>query len=170
MKILIISDSHDHIVNLKHVMGFAKTIKAGAVIHCGDWNTVESVETVLSFGIPLYTILGNADIDPKIEDILKFQAKKFEENLLQFKLDDRKISVTHQVKVDDKRSLASQDLGKRLEGQDVVFSGHFHSKDIKEINFVKFVRPGALINGINFAVYETVNNEVEFFGDEVTQS
>ena len=52
-------------------MGFAKNIKMGAVIHAGDWNNAESVEIVLSFGIPLYTVLGNADIDPKIKEKLK---------------------------------------------------------------------------------------------------
>ncbi|HET7099238.1 MAG TPA: YfcE family phosphodiesterase [Patescibacteria group bacterium] len=155
MKILVISDSHGNIANIKHVMGFAKNIKVSAVIHCGDWDNEESVEAVLSFGIPLYSILGNADVDSKLEDMLKFECKKFEENLLQFELDSRKISVIHQVKLDDER----------LKNQDVVFSGHYHSKEIKEINFVKFVRPGALINGNDFAVYETTNNEIEFFTD-----
>lgn len=156
MKILIISDSHGHIANLKHVMGFAKNIKATAVIHCGDWDNIESVETVLSFNIPLYTILGNADIDPKIEDILKFEAKKFEPNLLELELGGRKISIIHQAKVDDPR----------FKNRNIVFSGHFHSKELKEIDFVKFVRPGAIINGINFAVYETETNDVEFFTDD----
>ena len=68
MKILVISDSHGHIANIKHVMGFGKKIGAKAVIHAGDWNTVESVETVLSFGIPLYAVMGNADIEEEMED------------------------------------------------------------------------------------------------------
>jgi len=50
MKILVISDSHGNLSNLKHVMGFAKKLNIDAVIHAGDWNTIESVETVLSFG------------------------------------------------------------------------------------------------------------------------
>ncbi|PIP57073.1 YfcE family phosphodiesterase, partial [Candidatus Woesebacteria bacterium CG22_combo_CG10-13_8_21_14_all_45_10] len=37
MKIVVISDSHGNIANLKHVLGFAKKIKAEAIIHCGDW-------------------------------------------------------------------------------------------------------------------------------------
>lgn len=156
MKILVISDSHGHIANIKHVMGFAKNIKVGAVIHCGDWNTIESVEAVLSFGIPLYTVMGNADIEEGMEEFLISNSKKFEPNILMFEIDGRKISVIHDVKFDDKR----------LENLDVVFSGHRHSKELKEINFVKFVRPGALINGINFAVYETATNEVEFFSDD----
>ncbi len=141
---------------MKHVMGFGKKIKIGTVIHCGDWNNIGSVETVLEFGIPLYSVLGNADIEEGMEEFLISNSKKFEPNLLQFEIDGRKISVIHDVDINDKK----------LEGQDVVFSGHHHSKDMKEINFVKFVRPGALINGLNFAVYETATNEIEFFEDK----
>lgn len=156
MKILIISDSHGHIANLKHVMGFAQKIKAEAIIHCGDWDNQEAAETVLSFDIPLYTILGNADVDSEVEDTLKFESKKFDPFFLKFEIDGRKIGIIHQVKKDDTR----------FEGLDIVFSGHYHSKDEKMINFTKFVRPGAIINGINFAVYETANNRIDFFNDD----
>ncbi len=153
MKILVISDSHGNIANIKHVMGFAKTIKAGGVVHCGDWDNVESVNEVLIFEIPLYAVLGNADIDHDVEEVLRFNAKKFDSDFLKFEIDGRKIGVIHQAKFDDKR----------FEGLNIVFGGHYHSNAETMINFVKFVRPGALSNGINFAVYETTTNEVEFF-------
>lgn len=156
MKLVVISDSHGHISNIKYVMGFAKKIKAGGVIHCGDWDDVESVNAVLSFEIPLYAVCGNADVDGEIEEILKFNCKKFDVDFIKFEIDGRKIGIVHKVLKDDKR----------FEGLDMVFSGHYHSKDERMDNFTKFVRPGALIKGINFAVYETVNNEVEFFEDE----
>ena len=41
MKILVISDSHGHIANLKHVLEIAKKIGVKAVIHCGDWDNLE---------------------------------------------------------------------------------------------------------------------------------
>ena len=156
MKTLVISDSHGNIANIKHVMGFAKEIKAKAVIHCGDWDNVESVEEVLSFKIPLYAILGNADIDHDVEEVLRFNAKGFDSDFLKFEIDGRKIGIIHNAK----------DLQLKSPGVDIVFSGDWHSKDETMINFTKFIRPGALINGINFAVYETINNTVEFFEDE----
>jgi len=156
MKVLIISDSHGHIANLKLVMGFAKKYKVGAVIHCGDWDNLDSVKTVLSFGIPLYTVLGNADIDSEIEEFLKFNTKKFAPDFLKFELDGRRIGVTHKVKAEDDR----------FEKLDVVFSGHYHSSESKMINFLTYVRPGAIINGVNFAVYETETNVVEFIKDK----
>lgn len=152
MKILIISDSHGNIANLKAAMEIGKKADVSAVIHCGDWDDVKSAETVLSYGIPLYTVLGNADVDSEIEEFLRFNSKKFDPYFLKIEMGGRKIGIVHKVKKDDTR----------LNGLDVVFSGHFHSKESKLVNFQKFIRPGALINGINLAIYETETNEVEF--------
>jgi len=138
-------------------MEIAKKSGIKAVIHCGDWDNKEAVETVLSFGIPLYSVLGNADVDSSIEDVLKFQAKKFDPFLLKLEIDGRKIGVIHQANLKDEK----------LQEFKIVFSGHYHSKDEKIINWTKFVRPGATINGINFAIYETVNGEVEYINEQV---
>jgi putative phosphoesterase len=157
MKVLVISDSHGHISNLKHVMGFAKKYKIDAVIHCGDWNTLESVETVLSFGIPLYTVLGNADVRVEVIEKLKAKSEKFSETFLELELEGRKIGITHKP----------SDLKKHFDGKklDIIFNGHMHSKDETEVNGTKVVRPGALINGNNFAIYDTDSGKIEFIED-----
>ena len=157
MKALVISDSHGNISNLKHVLGFGQSIKVDAVIHCGDWNTVEAVDTVLSFRIPVYTVLGNADVREEVVEKLKAKSEKFSEDFLQFELDGRKIGVVHRF---------TKDVISNIGSLDIIFAGHFHSKDDRIINGVRVVRPGAIINGINFAVYETETNDVQFVKDE----
>lgn len=157
MKILIISDSHGNIANLKHVLGFAKKVGVKAVIHCGDWDNVDACETVFSFGIPVYTVLGNADVSLDVEEYLKFNAKRFDPDFLKVELGGRKIGITHRLRVDDNR----------VEGCHIIFSGHYHSAEQKIVDFRKLVRPGALITDINFAIYETETNEVQFIGAEM---
>lgn len=152
MKILIISDSHGNIANLKAAMEVGKKAGVSAVIHCGDWDNVKSVETVLSYEIPLYAVLGNADVDSGIEEFLRFNSKKFDPYFLKIDIGGRKIGIIHKVKKN----------GLKFDGLDIVFSGHFHSRELKVIDFQKFIRPGALVNGINLAIYETETNEVEF--------
>jgi hypothetical protein len=157
MKILVISDSHGNVASLKHVVGFAKNIKVGAVIHCGDWNTLEAVETVLSVGIPLYTVLGNADIRPEVIEKLKTKSEMFSEDYIKFEIGGRKIGVTHRP-FDVKKFFAGEKL-------DVIFHGHWHQKDHKKIDGVRVVRPTAIIRGNNFAVYDTTSGKIEFVED-----
>jgi len=133
---------------LKHIMRFGKKIKAGAVIHCGDWNNLKAVETVLSFRTTLYSVLGNADIDPKM-------GKKFERVYLEFELGNRKIGVVHSVK----------SLKLKFQNLDILFCGHDHMQGECIKDGLKIVNPGALENAINFAVYDTNTNEVEFIND-----
>ena len=154
MKVFVISDSHGNIVSLKAVMDIAKKTGIQAVVHAGDWDNIESVKTVLDAGIPLYTVMGNADIEEGMEEYLKLNAKKFDPKFLKFELGGRKIGVIHKVTKEGK-----------FENLDIVLSGHYHSNESKMINFLKFVRPGAILNGINFAVYETETNDVEFVKD-----
>lgn len=149
MKILIISDSHGNIANLKHVLGFGQKINVGAIIHCGDWDNIESVETVLSYKIPLYSVIGNADIADNIKNKFK--------DFLELNIDGRKIGVTHKPS-DIKKYFTDKKF-------DIIFCGHFHSKDEGFVNGTRVVRSGALINGNNFVVYDTTTNEVEFINE-----
>jgi predicted phosphodiesterase len=138
-------------------MGFGEKIGVGAVIHAGDWKTIECVETVLAFGIPLYTVLGNADIRPEVIKELKTKSEKFSEDYIKFEIGGRKIGVTHRP-FDVKKFFSGEKL-------DVVFHGHWHKKDDKEIDGVRVVRPTAIIRGNNFAVYDTTSGRIEFVED-----
>lgn len=167
MKILVIGDSHGNIANLKHVMGFAKHIKCGAVIHTGDWNNLKSLETVFNYNIPIYTVKGNADIDPKLIRKLKIRSEKFSEDFLKFKLDRIKIGIVHRFTKD--QQLRSS-FAIKANGCSVVFTGHWHSQKEWEQDGVKIIRPGALENGINFAVFDTKTKMVELVNENVYKS
>lgn len=147
MKIVVISDSHGNIANLKHVMGFAKKVKAGAIIHCGDWNNIETVNIVLQCRIPVYGVLGNADIDDEVKSKFK--------DFLELKIDGRKIGVVHSF---------SSRLISGIESPSIVFCGHKHRQQEYVRSGIKIVNPGALEHNISFAVYDTDTNKVEFLG------
>ena len=155
MKIVVIGDSHGNVANIKLAMGFAKKIKAGAIIHCGDWDNLQSVKTVYSYKIPVYGVLGNADVDEQITKNLKLKAKKFNKKFLRLKLDGRIIGVVHNILVSSKLSVVSCDI---------VFCGHRHFKSERIVGGVKVVAPGALHSiKPSFAVYDTEIKGVEFF-------
>jgi len=159
MKVLIISDSHGNIANLKHVVGFAKKYEVDGIVHAGDWDTSTAVEVVRLTGIPFYTVLGNADIDSELISDLRNKSKKFGENFLIINLGGRNIGITHKPS-DNKKYFR----GKKL---DIIINGHYHSPYESIETPVKMIRPGATVSGINFAVYDTVKNKVEFITDNV---
>lgn len=157
MKILVIGDSHGNIANIKHVLGFAKHIKCGAVIHTGDWNNLKSLETVFNFNIPICTVQGNADIDPKLIKKLKIRSEKFSEDFLKFELVDINFGVVHRF---------TKDQQLMAKGCSVVFTGHYHSQKEWKVDDIKIIRPGALENGINFAIFDTKTKMVEFINND----
>lgn len=156
MKILILGDSHGHIINIKTAIEIGINAGIKAIVHCGDWDNLESFDTVQKYKIPLYTVLGNADVDSDLQEAMEFESKKYNSYFLKFELDGRKIGIVHRL---------TNTLISSIDSLDVVFCGHYHSKEEKMFNFVKFIRPGALINGLNFAIYETVTNEAEFISE-----
>lgn len=156
MKILIISDSHDNIVRLKHVVGFAKEIKAGAIIHCGDWSSQDAVNTMENLGSRAYGVLGNADIDPQIVASLRKAKIKFNSDFLKLELGGRKIGVCHYPgRLKD--AIESQEYN-------ALFCGHIHSKHKETYGKTLVVRPGALgrTPSPSFAIYDTEKNNVKF--------
>lgn len=162
MKVLIVSDSHDNIVRLKHTIGFAKEIKAGAIIHCGDWSSTGAVNTMDNLGIRAYGVLGNADVDPQIVASLRKAKVKFNSDFLKPKLGGRKIGVCHYPER-LKEAIKSQEY-------DALFCGHIHSKHKEIYGKTLVVRPGALGRTPfpSFAVYDTETNKVEFVDVAVT--
>lgn len=143
MKILVISDSHGHIANLKTAIEIGKKANVKAIIHCGDWDNIQAVEAVLSFGIPLYTVLGNADISDDVKN--RFP------KVLEIKLDGLKIAVAHNVR----------DL--ELKNYDFGFCGHRH----KQGKIGNVINPGALENSINLAIFDTKTLSVEFINEQI---
>lgn len=137
---------------MKHVLGFAKEIKAGAIIHLGDWNNLSAIETVINSGIPVYAVLGNADIDPEIAVLLSKKAKMFNERWLMINLRGKKIGVVHNLTIDHQPLTIDCDI---------VFCGHTHKQEEKLVDGIKVVNPGAMENNIFFAVYDTEINGVE---------
>lgn len=149
MKIVVIGDTHDNLANVTHVMGFAKKIKAEAIVHTGDWSFPKTVDTVLGYKIKLYAVSGNADIDPYFNSHL--------DSFLEFRLDGKNIAVVHKL---------SDMYSQKYNNWDIIFTGHYHSQSLssfsKNGNLYRSVRPGSLENEIMFAIYDTKTDKVEF--------
>lgn len=161
MRILVISDSHDNIVRLKHCVGFANTSELDAIIHCGDWSSPAAVETMEDAQIPVYGVLGNADVDSQMVPSLRNTNVKLNVDFLKLDIGGRNIGVCHfPGKLED--AIKSQEY-------DVLFHGHTHKKKDKMFGKTRVVNPGALQKTLvpSFAVYDADSNTVEFVDLEI---
>lgn len=153
MRVLIISDTHGNLGAIKHLVGFAKTEKLGAIFHCGDFSTPQDVVEVLRVGIPFYAVMGNAD-EARYEEIWRaLEGTKKRGETIEFELNGKKIGMGHQP--EKVREFINS--GKF----DAVFHGHLHmSAGVKKIDNTLVVNPGALGNTTapSFAIYDTDTN------------
>jgi len=163
MRIIILSDSHDNIVRLKHVVGFSNVCKAEAIIHCGDWNTPLAVKQFDGVKIPVYGVLGNADIDPEVKVKMQKSKIKSEKDFLEIELGGKKIGICHYPP--SPAASEGQALQRALESgkYDLLVHGHTHKRGMWHKGTTLLVNPGALQKTLepSFAVYDTEANKVE---------
>ncbi len=63
MIIAVMSDSHDHLDNLRRVLDLIKGEKARHIIHCGDFVAPFVLKELQAAGIPMNAVFGNNDGD-----------------------------------------------------------------------------------------------------------
>ncbi len=160
MKVLVISDTHDNIWNLRKVLKQVKG-EVEMVIHCGDVVAPFTSNLVASTGLPTYICLGNND-----EDHLGMErragknvtwipvGKQFGE----IKIGKRKIAFTHYPKLGE--------LLAKTNEYDAVFYGHTHFSDERVFGKTLLLNPGAVCgiqNGkpgvASYAIYDSANNK-----------
>ena len=162
MKIAIISDSHDHLENLRKAIEIAKQNKAEALIHCGDFCAPFIIDELAEFSGEVHCVFGN--IDDRYLTTKKAEEKEnlvLYGNIAKIQLDNKKIFFTHFP--DIARAFA-------LSGEfDAVFHGHTHEKNKETLNNTLLLNPGEIMGRLgnpSLAIYNTETNDAEFFDIE----
>lgn len=159
MKILIISDSHDNVVNLEKVLAWAKENGVEAIIHAGDLSAPSILAKVLgpNFSGPIYLILGNVG-DAVLTKVVadKFSQVKYYGEQGEFELAGKKIALAHEPA----KAEPFIDSGQ----YDLVIYGHTHQAEVKTVGQTLVVNPGTvggLFAPATFAVYNTEDGIAE---------
>ncbi len=160
MKTIIVSDTHDNLINFQEMIFWAKNNKVRILIHCGDIFSPMTLKTAIkNFSGKSYIVLSDVDRDYfKIDKDLfeDFYQLKVWEEFGEIKIDAKKIAFTHFPEF--AKGLAT--TGK----YDLVFYGHNHKPWLEKIGKTKLVNPGNL-SGLfykpTFALYDTKTNKLE---------
>ena len=167
MKILVLSDIHDHIEKLKKVIDDISG-KVEAVICCGDYCAPFSAGLLSILNLPTYACLGNNDEDQI--GLLKKGGPNFtwinlSQELGEIELGERKIAFCHYPRL-------AELLAKSGE-YDAVFYGHTHVTRNEFIGKTLLLNPGSVCGIIggkmavaSYAIYDTEKNLAEVFNIE----
>lgn len=135
---LIISDTHNNIVNLEKVLlNYGEA--ADFLIHCGDVNDEETLDyLVQNFKKDIYLVWGNTDVELTFKkwDLIysaEMARLHFFKESGHFKIKNYKVAISHYPELAERMQLQN----------DYTFYGHSHRPDLREVNNKNWlVNPG----------------------------
>ncbi|MFH1522732.1 MAG: metallophosphoesterase family protein [Patescibacteria group bacterium] len=156
MRIVIISDIHDNIINLEKCLNCCAQENIDEIICCGDVANKETIKVLAQgFEKKINLVKGNAELYEEAE-LKQYGNIIYYGKVGRFERDNVKIGVCHEPFLIDK-VLEQGDC-------DYIFYGHTHKPWIKERNGIKVVNPGTLIDNFGqstFAFWDTDRGVLE---------
>ncbi len=176
MKIAIISDSHDNIVNIQKALDYFKKQKIEAIIHCGDICAPSLIPEIFAkFNGKIFLVCGNVGDPITLKEFCEKEKNiKYFDEFGEIEIDNKNIAFCH------KPVLANNlaETGK----YDIVFYGHTHKPWVeklsaisnqlsakmesksKKLKAIELVNPGTLAGlfyKATFAIFNTKTNNLE---------
>jgi len=159
MIIAIMSDSHDHIWNVRKALEVLHSEKADSIIHCGDLIAPFTLRELAAFGGPVHWVLGNNDGDPyMLTKISLTELKNTQPHGIigRLSLDGAAIAFTHHEEV----GVALAHTGEH----DLVCCGHTHVYRQERIKDTMLLNPGDLMGKDGpgtFCLFDTASQKIE---------
>ncbi len=159
MKIAIISDLHDNLVNLEKFLAWAKANKVEQLFVLGDLCAPATLKHVLAPGFTghIYMVFGNVcDRENELVAAKTFPHVTHSGDLAEFNIENKKIALTHYPQ--KAKELTA------TEKYDFIFYGHTHKPWIEQVGPTTLANPGTLagmFSKATFAVWDTTTNKLE---------
>ena len=99
MQIAVMSDSHDHLENLRKALSLIKAENVRQIIHCGDFVAPFVLKELQAAGIPVNGVFGNNDGDQFLLTRAAFNSEgliRLDSLIGEITIEDLRIAYTHQ--------------------------------------------------------------------------
>jgi hypothetical protein len=159
MRVAIISDTHDHIPNLRAAVKYCNAYGVQLLIHCGDLISPFMLDELAAFAGAVHLVYGNNAGDQHLISQacgLKYPAITHHGVLGAVEAGGLKIAFTHYPQM--ARGIATQGLF------EVVCCGHNHCYKVERIGGTLLVNPGELLGKDGqpgFCILESDSGNVE---------
>lgn len=156
MKVAIISDIHDNLVNLKKCLDYCKAEKVEQMICCGDVTNVETLNFLSkNFKNTIHLVRGNMEIFAD-EEVGEIKNIIYYGRIGNFEISGRKIGICHEPFLFDK-VLERGDC-------EIVFYGHTHKPWIETKKNTRFLNPGtlgAVFQKATFSIWDVPKGQID---------
>ena len=133
MKLGIISDSHDHIPNIKKALEIFQNQGCEKFLHCGDYCSPFVLKLFKDFGIPFIGVFGNNDGELLFLSKMAQGIGEIKKGPIELEISSRKIALMHEpVYLEALRG------SKHF---DIVIYGHLHQAHL-DLNPPLLINPG----------------------------
>ena len=159
MRIAILSDTHDHIPNLRSAVTYCNAYSVQVMIHCGDLISPFMLIELGEFSGPVHLIYGNNVGDQHLISQscgVKYPNITHHGTLGAVEAGGIKFAFNHYPQL--ARGIAEQG------SFDVVCCGHTHRYHVEKIGDCLLINPGDLHGGKKqpgFVIFETSTREIE---------
>jgi len=138
MKLGIISDTHDHLPNIRKAIGVFNSEKVDLVLHCGDFVSLFVIKEFKNLHSKIIGVFGNNDGEKTLlkEWLQEIDSDNELENYLSFEIDNLRFFALHGTHSPILESVI------KSKDYDVVIHGHTHDSRFEEVNGVLVINPG----------------------------
>ncbi len=132
MVIGIISDTHDHMDNIRKALKIFKENNVKVILHAGDFVSPFTWRVFKDFDGEFYGVFGNNDGDKLL--LKKMYGDRIQNQIREIDIKNKRIVLMHEPQMID--SLAKSG------NFDIVVYGHMHEVDIRKIGNTLILNPG----------------------------
>lgn len=132
MKIGIISDTHDHLDNIRKALKIFKENNVKTIIHAGDFVSPFTWRVFKDFDGEFYGVFGNNDGDRVL--LKKMYGERIQPQIREIEIEGKKIALMHEPQMIEALAFSGK--------FHIIVYGHMHEVDIRRINNTLIINPG----------------------------
>ena len=123
MRIGVVSDTHNHLPNVRRIIELFAEAGVERIVHTGDITQAKTLRVLAELGAPMVGVLGNNDQGEResLERAAVELGMRLADPPLELCWAGRRILVVHDPR----------DLRQRLDGHDLALHGHTHERRIE---------------------------------------
>lgn len=121
MRIGIVSDTHNHLANVRRIVELFNDAGVDRVVHTGDITRAKTLCALGGLAMPLVGVYGNNDEREPLAEAARGLGFTLAEPPLELVWAERRILVVHDP----------LDISRHFAGHDVVIHGHSHRRTIE---------------------------------------